>query len=132
MNKNILIYSSGAIGLIILAWININQGPMEISQYEVLNLLFGGEGLTTHYDVIFRIRLPRVLMAMGAGASLALSGYFLQLIVKNPLADPYILGTSTGAALGANLILTGIVGGGIFAAVILPSFGAIIGGFGTT
>jgi iron complex transport system permease protein len=132
MNKNSFIYALGVLVVLALAWVNLNQGPMDIPSGEVLRILFGGGDSGAHSDILFGIRLPRVLMAIGAGACLALSGYFLQLIVKNPLADPYILGTSTGAALGANLILVGIVGGGIFSAVILPSVGAIIGGFGTT
>src|SRR5690606_32916693 len=51
--------------------------------------------------IIAEIRLPRVLMAMLVGAALAVAGASYQALLRNPLADPYILGVSTGAALGA-------------------------------
>ena len=61
-----------------------------------------------HYDptdpaqlVLVQLRLPRLLLALLAGASLAVSGYLLQTLVTNPLADPYLLGTASGASLGA-------------------------------
>ncbi|MEG1641839.1 MAG: iron ABC transporter permease [Synergistaceae bacterium] len=60
-------------------------------------------------DVIFYLRLPRVILAMCTGAGLAVTGTVMQAIVKNPLADPYILGVSSGASLGATLsILLGL------------------------
>ena len=53
------------------------------------------------YQILFGVRLPRVLMAAIIGAALACCGAVLQAILRNPLADPYILGISSGAALGA-------------------------------
>lgn len=61
------------------------------------------------HDVIWLIRLPRVLLAAEIGMSLAVSGAVMQALVRNPLADPYVLGISSGACLGATLaILFGI------------------------
>jgi len=61
------------------------------------------------HDVIWLIRLPRVLLAAEIGMSLAVSGAVMQAVVRNPLADPYVLGISSGACLGATLaILFGI------------------------
>ena len=51
-------------------------------------------------DIVWFIRLPRLVLAVGVGAALAVSGVVMQAIVKNPLADPYILGVSSGASLG--------------------------------
>src|SRR5688500_6922732 len=51
--------------------------------------------------IVFELRMPRVLMAVGVGAGLALSGAAFQGLLRNPLADPYVLGTASGAALGA-------------------------------
>lgn len=73
-------------------------------------------------DIVWLIRLPRLLLGTAVGASLAMSGVVMQAVVKNPLADPYILGVSSGASLGATLGLLfgvgGILGGqavGLFA-----------------
>jgi iron complex transport system permease protein len=65
-----------------------------------------GHGGTLADAVIVDLRLPRVLLAALVGASLALAGVLYQALFKNPLADPYILGVSSGAGLGATLALT--------------------------
>ena len=60
-------------------------------------------------DVVWLIRLPRVLLALGVGMGLSVCGVVMQAIVRNPLADPYILGVSSGATLGATLsIMLGV------------------------
>ena len=51
--------------------------------------------------ILFNLRLPRIVLAMGSGAALALAGAAFQALLRNPLADPYVLGVSSGAALGA-------------------------------
>ncbi len=55
--------------------------------------------------VIFDLRLPRVLAAFGVGSALAVAGLLLQALFRNPLADPYVLGVSGGAAIGALLAM---------------------------
>ncbi len=66
-------------------------------------LLLGSGGLDA--QVIITLRAPRVTAAAGVGALLALSGLAMQVLLRNPLADPYVLGTSGGAAVGALLAL---------------------------
>jgi iron complex transport system permease protein len=66
-------------------------------------LLIGSEGLDG--ALIATLRAPRVLAAAGVGALLALSGLAMQVLLRNPLADPYVLGTSGGASVGALLAL---------------------------
>ncbi|MGX8797077.1 FecCD family ABC transporter permease [Fusibacter sp. JL298sf-3] len=61
-------------------------------------------------DIVFYIRLPRVLLALLVGVGLSISGVVMQAVVKNPLADPYILGISSGASLGATLALAAGIG----------------------
>jgi iron complex transport system permease protein len=74
-------------------------------------------------DIIWQIHFPRVLMAVLAGAGLALCGTVMQASVQNPLAEPYILGVSAGASFGATFaILIGATGG-------LSSFGTTTGAF---
>nr|WP_313583567.1 iron ABC transporter permease [Lacrimispora sp.] len=76
-------------------------------------------------DIIWQIRFPRVLLAMIVGAGLALCGVVMQASVQNPLADPYILGISSGGALGATFsIMLGFGAGGM-----LGEFGAAIWAF---
>lgn len=79
--------------------------------------------------IIMLVRLPRVLLALLVGASLAVAGVAAQAIFKNPMADPYILGISSGAAMGASLAvvlgtgaITGSIQVGAFAGSILAAF----------
>jgi len=61
------------------------------------------------HDVVWLIRLPRILLAVAVGGGLSICGIIMQAIVKNPLADPYIMGISSGASFGATLaILLGV------------------------
>ncbi|MCX8117581.1 MAG: iron ABC transporter permease [Desulfobacterota bacterium] len=64
-----------------------------------------GEGTETEAAILLSIRLPRVLLAAGVGAGLSLSGAIFQALLRNPLADPYILGVSSGSAVGAILAI---------------------------
>ena len=79
------------------------------------------------HDIVWLLRLPRLILAALVGAGLASCGVIMQAIVKNPLADPYILGISSGASLGAtSAILLGI------GAALGPNFvgiAAFIGAF---
>ena len=76
--------------------------------------------------IIWEIRFPRILMGLFIGASLAVTGAALQALVRNPLADPYVLGVSSGAALGAT---TGLAFGlGSLAGGIGVPFCAFVGG----
>lgn len=74
-----------------------------------LALMLGAESVSpfsideTHRAILFEIRLPRVLLGACVGASLALAGAGLQSLLRNPLAEPYLLGVSNGAALGTML-----------------------------
>lgn len=81
-------------------------------------------------DIIWSIRMPRVLLSAVVGAGLALSGVAMQAIVKNPLANPYILGISSGASLGATAgILIGLFS--LFGQYGV-SVGAFVGALGTS
>lgn len=78
--------------------------------------------------MIFDSRLPRVLLAAIVGAGLALVGMTMQAILKNPLADPYLLGVSSGASVGA--VLSIVVFTGLLGAVTTPVF-AFLGALGS-
>ena len=76
------------------------------------------------HDIVWLIRLPRIVLATAVGAGLSVVGAVMQAIVQNPLADPYILGISSGASLGATLTI--LLGAGIFGAAQI-GIGAFIG-----
>ncbi|CAM2781102.1 iron ABC transporter permease [Prescottella defluvii] len=81
-------------------------------------LLTGDAGNARWTTLVADIRLPRVVTAACAGAALAVAGLLMQTLFANPLADPYILGVSSGASLGVALVVLGSgTGAGVFAAV---------------
>ena len=88
--------------------------PLEQIYAAIVNQLQSGTSLDgalkgSVHDIVWQLRLPRIVLAAAVGAGLASSGVIMQAIVKNPLADPYILGISSGASLGATAaILLGI------------------------
>ena len=78
--------------------------------------------------ILFEIRLPRLLLAIAVGASLSISGAAFQAIFRNSLADPYVIGASSGAALGAALAMVlGFYAIGPVSAVSLFAFGGALG-----
>lgn len=81
-------------------------------------------------DIIWNIRFPRVLLAMIVGAGLALCGTVMQAFVQNPLADPYILGISSGASLGATFSIMLGIGTASLAGSMGVAFWAFIGALG--
>jgi iron complex transport system permease protein len=80
-------------------------GAVAIAPGDVFRALFG-EGDATTVSIVRDVRLPRVALALIAGAALAMSGATLQGVLRNPLAEPYLLGVSGGAAVGAVLAVT--------------------------
>ncbi|HJV59509.1 MAG TPA: iron ABC transporter permease [Albitalea sp.] len=84
-------------------------------------------------DIVWQIRAPRVLGGFGAGAALALSGALMQLLTRNALADPYVLGVSSGASVGALLaMLLGAVGAPLWWAQWGVAGGAALGAMAAT
>ena len=107
-------------------------GSSAVSPAETLRAIFGREGADpTVAAIVWKLRLPRTLVSALAGGTLALCGLVFQAVVRNPLADPYILGVSGGAALGAVagilLQLPGVLGVGPLAfAGALAAFAAVV------
>lgn len=96
---------SALIALALLAaFIGVALGPSGMAPAEVWAALTGElEGAAA--DIVWRVRVPRVGLAAAVGASLATAGALFQALLRNPLADPYILGVSGGAALGGVAVL---------------------------
>lgn len=93
-----------ALLLLMLAVLAIGVGSSWISPARVFAALIGG-GSQTDEIIIWTLRLPRVLLAILAGAALALAGLLLQRVVRNPIASPAVLGIVDGAALGVVIFL---------------------------
>jgi len=106
--------------------LSISTGASKISVREIISTFFS-DGHTLNYQIIRNIRLPRTLVAMLAGLSLAVSGAILQGVMRNPLASPNIIGVSSGAGVMA-----------VFIMIVLPDYfylitpGAFIGAMLTT
>src|SRR5436190_10558407 len=84
-------------------------------------------------DIVWQIRAPRVLAGFGVGAALALSGALMQLLTRNALADPYVLGVSGGASVGAlTAMLSGALAGASWFAEWGIATGAALGAFGAS
>lgn len=99
-----------ALGIAVLTAVSVGtvSMPPGVVWQVVSSHLFGDTaGLDPLSDqIIWQYRTPRVLLAALAGAGLAVAGVCLQALVRNPLADPYVLGVSSGASLGAVLVLS--------------------------
>lgn len=86
--------------LLIVTFYGLTYGPVPISLAEMPKVLFQG-GDAIHRKILLDVRLPRVLIGLLVGACLAASGALLQGVMKNPLADPGIIGVSSGGGLAA-------------------------------
>ena len=92
---------------------SIMEGSVKIPFAEVVGALTGEPGI--HGEILRNIRLPRTIVALLVGVNLALSGAILQAVMKNPLADPHIIGISSGAGLTGILVL-----------LLLPEHGELV------
>jgi iron complex transport system permease protein len=97
-----------AVGVVAAAWVAVGIGPTPAG-WSDLSQLLRGEVEPAVRAILVDVRLPRVVLAMIVGAALSGAGVAFQAVLRNPLADPYILGVSGGAALGA-VIYTALAG----------------------
>jgi iron complex transport system permease protein len=102
----------------------VGNGSVTLGWTQWWDALNGSSGLA--HDVVWQLRLPRALAALAVGALLAMAGALMQVLLRNPLADPYVLGISGGAAVGA--LGAGMLG----AAAAGASLGALAGALGST
>ncbi|MET1248994.1 iron ABC transporter permease [Sporolactobacillus sp. STCC-11] len=84
-------------------------------------------GNESYFNIIYQIRMPRVIFALLIGMGLSLCGTVMQAVVQNPLADPYIIGISSGASLGATIAILVGFGSSAFFANFGVAFGAFVG-----
>ncbi|MBU9763755.1 iron ABC transporter permease [Mycobacterium sp. TNTM28] len=131
-----LVLAGLAAAVVVLALLGLALGPVRVPLADTVRVLLGAEASDPRWQVIVaNLRLPRVLTALAAGAALGVAGLQLQTLFRNPLADPYILGVSSGASLGVAMVVllggavgagfgTGMAGAGRIGAVIAAALGA--------
>ena len=114
--------------------LSVTLGPTQISSSEVWSSILShlGIGESTlsplRDGIVWELRMPRVLAAAAVGAGLAICGAIMQAVLRNPLADPYLLGLSSGASFGAVLVI--VLGFSI--ALPLAAFGGALGALALT
>lgn len=95
-----LVYVLLVILLVAAVIFNINTGNINISPIRIFRIIFLKDYVgTPEYNIIWKIRLPRLCMAAILGGALSLSGFLLQTFFRNPIAGPFVLGISSGAKM---------------------------------
>ena len=102
-----LVFLIFLLGFLAILLFSIGLGTVEISWLTVLKSIGSLNDENLANTLIWQVRLPRFFMACLAGGTLAVAGQSMQILVRNPLADPYTMGTASGAALGVNMALSG-------------------------
>lgn len=119
----------------VVALVSVVTGTVNITISDTLNALLGNATNQQIGTILLDIRLPRILMAICVGAVLASTGAVMQGLFRNPLADPSLIGVSSGASVGASLIIVtagGFIQSGALVGLSLVAVGAFVGGFTAT
>jgi iron complex transport system permease protein len=124
--SRVAIWTLGLTGLLaacILVAVSMGTGRVSL-----LDALVGGASLSAeHHAILFEVRLPRVLLAALLGGALTVAGVVFQALLRNPLADPYVLGVSGGASIGGVLaLLVGLGGFGVPTLAFAGALGALV------
>jgi iron complex transport system permease protein len=121
--------------VIVSAVISANVGTAHLTAGEIArviwNHLAGAAHPTANDAIVWNLRLPRIVLAMLVGASLATAGALMQSLFNNPMADPFVVGASSGAALGAVVVISMDVQATLFGLNAM-CFAALLGGLGVT
>src|SRR4051812_1476571 len=123
------VFAGLAAALAVTAVAALGLGNVRVPPGEVLAALFGYSTDRLSWTIVVEVRLPRVVLAAAVGAGLGAAGAAYQALFRNPLADPFVVGASSGAAFGASLVIvTGWAGP--TSAIGPSSFGAFLGALG--
>lgn len=117
-----LVITALLIGLFI--W-NVAYGSVELSLGQIVDIFCGNKSDITSYNIIWQIRMPRIIAAIVLGGALSVSGFLLQSFFQNPIAGPYVLGISSGAKLVVALTMIFLLSQG----VVINSFGMVAAAF---
>ena len=122
----ILVLGGLVAALALISLVALASGPSSIGLGEVVALLLDGSGDPAARDIVLGVRLPRLVLGLLVGAALATAGAVFQALLHNPLADPYVLGVSGGAALAGIAVLA--LGGLLALPTTLVPVAAFAGG----
>ena len=111
--------------LVVLFFWNIGVGSVEMSFFDFLGVLTKHQPDSTQYQIVWKIRLPRIIAAVLLGGALSVSGFLLQSFFQNPIAGPYVLGISSGAKLVVALTMIFLLEKGI----MVSSLGMVVAAF---
>lgn len=100
-----LVFAGMVLAMVVMVIVNINSGPVDISIREISKVIFLREGDEKIMDIVWSIRMPRIIMSLILGGALAVSGFLLQTFFSNPIAGPYVLGISSGAKMVVAFVL---------------------------
>ncbi len=125
MKKNILTFVL-LLALLLSVIVSMNVGKMNLNPSEVLNVILGN-GTQKQNLIVYEFRLPRIVLSILVGIGMATSGCILQALFKNDLADPGILGISSGSGLFMLIYISVFAVNGVSSAIALPVL-SFIGG----
>ncbi len=98
-SRYVTVFAVLALAFFVIIVVNVNSGNVHIPISRILKILFTQAGDPKEVNIIWTIRLPRILMAAMLGGALSLSGFLLQTFFENPIAGPFVLGISSGAKM---------------------------------
>lgn len=111
---------------LLLFLVGVQIGSFKLDPTTIMTAILEYDSTNIEHFAVVELRLPRLLLAFLVGGALALCGYLMQAMVNNPLADPYFLGTSSGASLGASIAYAGIVPSTLVTVSLFSFSGALI------
>lgn len=135
--RRTLVIAGFAVLLVVGTFVSASVGQLDVGPRAVMGAMLHGVGIDTSWrpddaiveQTLLQIRFPRVMMSILVGATLAVAGAVMQAIFGNPLAEPGVVGVSSGAALGAAVAIAfGVASLGDWGIAVL----AFLGGFGAT
>jgi iron complex transport system permease protein len=135
LNRTTVVLTTLAAAVVVLTMLGLALGPVRVPLLDTARVLVGAQPSDSRWQVIVHsMRLPRVLTAIAAGAGLSVAGLQMQTLFRNTLADPYVLGVSSGAGLGVAVVVmangsgasftTGLAGSGRVGVAIVAAVGA--------
>lgn len=119
VRRKLLLLGATMLLLIASTLYAISRGAVEVPLNDLLMILFGQSSDEMLAYIVYEVRLPRIVMAIVTGISLSCAGVIMQALLRNPLADPFTLGVSSGAAFGAALAI--VAGASVFGINLVQS-----------
>ncbi len=124
-----LLYSGLSLALLLLFAADLLTGAVSLPLADIWNVLFGSGASEPVEAVVLNFRLPKAIAALLAGMALAVSGLQMQTLFRNPLADPYVLGISSGSGFGVALFILGSGLWGFSSVLWLHNLGVALSGW---